>query len=63
MATFKAEGRRTLEQARREPDLGRRVRLLEDAVDETLRELERLMTNLGPENFGAAALEKLKGGR
>lgn len=60
---FKAEGRGKLEQARWEPDLQRRVRLLEDALDETLLELERLMTKLGPENFGAEALEKLKGGR
>lgn len=60
---FKGEGRGKLEQARREPDLQRRVRLLEDALDETLLELERLMTNLGPENFEAEDLTKLKGGQ
>ncbi len=61
--TFKGEGRRKLEQARREPDLRQRVRLLEDALDETLLELERVMENLGPENFGAEALEKMMEGR
>lgn len=60
---FKAEGRRKLEQARREPDLRQRVRLLEDALDETLLELERVMEKLGPENFGAETLAKLKGGQ
>lgn len=60
---FKGEGRGKLEQARRETELARRVRLLEDALDETLRELERVLNQLGPENFRAEALEKLKGGR
>ena len=63
MATFKGEGRGKLEQARREPDLRRRVRLLEDALEETLLELERVLNRLGPENFGAEALAKLKGGK
>ena len=61
--TFKGEGRRKLERARREPKLERRVQLLEDALEETLQELERVMENLGPENFGAEVRVKMKGGQ
>ena len=55
---FKAEGRRKLEQARREPDLQRKVRLMEEALDETIRELEYVLSHLGKENFAPEGLKE-----
>lgn len=51
MATFVGEGRRKLEQARRARDPKQKLRLMEDALDETLRELEYVLNHLGKENF------------
>lgn len=62
MASFKSDGRERLERARQEPDLRRKTAMLEDALDETLRELEYVLGHLGAENFDAAGLKGIREG-
>lgn len=59
MAHFRGDGGRKLEEAIREPNLQRKVELMEDALVMHLAELERVLEHLGPENFDAYGLKKL----
>ena len=60
MAHYRGDGGKTLDQAVREPDLGRKVELIIDALLLQGRELEHVLGHLGPENFDEYGLKKMR---
>ena len=59
MAHYRGDGGKTLDQAVREKNLGRKVELIIDALILQNRELEHTLGHLGPENFDEYGLRKL----
>lgn len=59
MAIYRGDGRELLGQAIREKDLARKVELMERGLLLHFTELERVLSNLGSENFNHLMFKEL----
>ena len=61
MATWRGDGEKLLDQAIREPDLRKKVELLEAGLVLHFRELNQVFSTLGVENFSELGLREIRG--